>query len=48
MDKQVYQFIYQTTNDPIVERRTCAISGEQFPIYQSDSEFYKKISPTFD
>src|SRR3990167_845042 len=47
MDKSVYQFISQQTNDPIIERRTCTVSREEFPIYQSDKEFYDKISPTF-
>lgn len=48
MDKSVYEFISKNTNDPIIQRNTCTISGEQFPIYQSDSQFYTKISPTFD
>jgi len=48
MDSSVYQHISQLINDPIVERRTCSISGEQFPIYQSDTVFYQKISPSFD
>ena len=44
---EVYQYISKQTKDPIVEWKTCAISGQQFPIYQSDLDFYHKISPTF-
>ncbi len=44
----VYKFISQQTNDPIVERKTCRVSWVQFAIFQSDLDFYKKISPTFD
>ena len=43
----VYEFISKQTNDPIVERKTCAVSGTKFPIYQSDMNFYEKVSPTF-
>ena len=45
--REVYEYISSQTNDPIVERKTCAISWTQFPIYQSDLDFYTKISPTF-
>ena len=45
--RQVYEYISRQTNDPIVERKTCAVSGTQFPIFQSDLDFYAKISPTF-
>lgn len=45
--KEVYEFISKQTNDPIVEWKTCAISGQPFAIYQSDLDFYAKISPTF-
>lgn len=47
MQKAVYEFISKQTNDVIVERRTCKVSGTEFPIYQSDLDFYEKISPTF-
>jgi hypothetical protein len=46
--REVYEFISRQTNDPIVERKTCVISGQPFAIYQSDLDFYKKISPTFN
>ncbi len=46
--KEVYEYISKQTNDPIVEWKTCAVSGTEFPIYQSDLEFYDKISPTFN
>ncbi len=47
MQKEVYEFISKETDDPIIERRTCRASGEVFAIFQSDKEFYNKISPTF-
>jgi hypothetical protein len=46
--REVYDFISKQTNDPIVERKTCTVSGQPFPIYQSDLDFYDKISPTFN
>jgi hypothetical protein len=45
--KSVYEFISRQTKDPIVERKVCKISGTEFPIFQSDLGFYKKISPSF-
>lgn len=44
---EVYKFISKQTNDPIIERKTCRISGTKFAIFQSDLDFYKKISPKF-
>lgn len=46
--RDVYEFISKQTNDPIVQWKTCAISGAEFPIYQSDVDFYDKISPRFN
>ncbi|MDR0650598.1 MAG: hypothetical protein LBG59_04260 [Candidatus Peribacteria bacterium] len=46
--RETYEFVSKQTNDPIVEWKTCKVSGQPFPIYQSDLEFYKKISPTFN
>ena len=46
--KLVYEFISKQTNDPIVERKTCKVSGTEFPIYKSDTEFYDKVSPVFN
>ena len=46
--REVYEFISKQTKDPIVQWKTCAISGAEFPIYQSDLEFYDKISPSFN
>ena len=43
MKNEVYEYISQKTNDPIVEWKTCPKSGEEFAIYQSDLDFYKKI-----
>ena len=45
MEKNVYEFIAQQTKDPIVEWKTCKVSWEEFPVYQSDVDFYDKISP---
>ncbi|MBU1757580.1 hypothetical protein KKG31_00040 [Patescibacteria group bacterium] len=47
MDPKVYEFISKTNNDPIIEQRVCAISSKEFVIFQSDLDFYEKISPTF-
>lgn len=43
--REVYEYISKTNNDPIMEWRTCRITGTPFPIYQSDHEFYEKVSP---
>ena len=48
MQKEVYEFISKQTNDPIVEWKTCAVSGEPFAIFQSDLDFYDKISPVLN
>ncbi len=45
---EVYTYISKKTNDPIVEWKTCRISWTKFPIYQSDVDFYKKVSPVFN
>ena len=45
MERNVYELISKQTKDPIIERKRCAISGQEFPIYQSDIVFYDKISP---
>jgi len=41
--KEVYEYISTQNNDPIVEWKTCTVSGSQFAIYQSDLDFYEKI-----
>jgi len=48
MQKSAYEFISKQTKDPIVERRTCAVSGKEFAIFQSDLDFLEKISPTIN
>lgn len=48
MDKNCYKHISEQTNDPIIKRKTCEISWTEFPIYQSDLDFYKKVSPIFE
>ena len=46
--KKVYEYVSKLSNNPIVERKKCRISWQEFPIYKSDMEFYDKISPTFE
>jgi len=46
--KAVYEYISEKTNDPIVEWKVCEVSGKEFAVYQSDMDFYDKVSPTFD
>ena len=46
--REVYEYMSKNLNDPIVERKKCNLSWQDFPIYQSDLEFYDKMSPTFD
>ncbi len=46
--KEVYEFIALQNKDPIVHRKKCAKTGNEFAIYQSDIHFYKKISPIID
>ncbi len=43
--RSVYEYISQSKNDPIVEWKICRISWAEFPIYQSDMDFYTKITP---
>ncbi len=52
--KEVYQSISQSrssagqaNNDPIVEWKVCAVSNQPFPIFQSNLDFYRTISPSF-
>ncbi|MEI8091622.1 MAG: hypothetical protein WCG98_05335 [bacterium] len=45
LSKDVYEFIAQQMNDPIIERKTCEASGQPFAIFQSDKDFYKKVAP---
>ncbi len=46
--KAVYEYISKKMEDPIVKWKKCRLSGQDFPIYQSDLEFYDKISPKFE
>lgn len=41
--REVYEFISKQTNDPIVERKTCAVSGQPFPIMESDQVFFNTL-----
>lgn len=40
-------FMNKQIDDLVIEQKTCAISGKQFSVFQSDLDFYKQISPTF-
>ena len=46
--KEVYEYVSRESNDPIVERKKCRVSWQDFPIYKSDLEFYDRVSPTFE
>lgn len=46
--REVYEYVSKKTNDPIVEWKKCRISWQEFPIYQSDLNFYDRVSPTFE
>ena len=46
--KEVYEYVSNKSKDPIAERKKCRLSWQYFPIYQSDLEFYNKVSPTFE
>lgn len=48
MEKQVYKYISEKSNDPIIERKICEQSWKEFPIYESEKQFYENISPVFD
>lgn len=43
MQKAVYERIAEQMHDPIVEWRTCAVSGEPFGIFAKDKAFYDAI-----
>ena len=46
--KEVYEYICEKCDDSIIKWKECCISGQEFPIYKSDLEFYNKVSPTFE
>ena len=46
MDKKVYEFISQKSNDPIVERRTCRWCGSDFSVFEGDKKMLDTLSPT--
>lgn len=45
MERAVYEYISKQTGDPIIEWRTCTISGESFAIFQSDVGMLDALSP---
>ncbi len=48
MQKSVYEFISIKTNDPIIQRRICKRTGEEFPIFQSEKDLLSQISPVIN
>lgn len=48
MEKKVYEFISKQTNDPIIEWKTCKISGSEFPFFASELKLLENISPVID
>ncbi len=46
--REVYEYVSKKLKDPIVKWKKCRLSWQEFPIYQSDLEFYDKVSPTFE
>lgn len=43
MKKAIYDFVCQITDDKILERKTCKVSWEEFPIYESDDKLLDKF-----
>jgi len=48
MDKKTYEFISKQTWDPIVERRKCKRTWQDFAIFQWDQKMLQSISPKID
>ncbi len=48
MSPEVYTYISAKSNDPIVEWKVCAVSWARFAVFQSDRDFYERISPVFN
>ena len=46
--KEVYEYVSKKANDPVIERKNCRMSWQEFPIYKSDLDFYDRISPSFE
>ncbi len=45
MDKKTYEIISKQTQDPIIKRRKCKRTWQDFAIFQWDIELLEKISP---
>jgi hypothetical protein len=48
MQRDAYEFIAKQTNDPIVDRKQCVDTGEDFAVFASDLQFYDSMSPIID
>ena len=46
--KEVYEYVSKKTNDPIVERKKCSVSWQDFAIFKSDIDFYSKMNLIFE
>ena len=42
-----YETASKNLNDPIGDWKLCNITGQEFPVYQSDTIFLEKMSPSF-
>ncbi|MEI8091024.1 MAG: hypothetical protein WCG98_01955 [bacterium] len=47
MERNVYEHVSKTLDDPIVQWEKCQSSGKEFAIFKSDVEFYKQLALTF-
>ncbi len=39
--------MYTPSGETVAETRVCPVSGEVFPVFSGDIDFYEKISPIF-
>lgn len=47
MSPELYEYLSQFHDDPVIERKVCAVSGQKFAIFGKDRVFLDTISPTF-
>ncbi len=47
MKKEVSQYISDAAQNSIVEWKKCRVSGQDFPLMQSDIDFFQAVSPVF-
>ena len=44
--RTTYEFISTKNSDPIIEWKICAVSGQEFPIFESEKKLLEKLQPT--